>query len=175
MFSIRIRPRIREFTNLSQEAVIEKFNSIIDSNKYPFQAKFVEEHIFVRCKPDKTSIWSPELTLDVVENYMKDDDYTEHKEETLVRGYVSPNPSIWALFIFSYVGFGLMFLGFLVYGTSQMMLDQPTQMGWYALISLVLILAVFMASQIGQRLGEEQTNMFLKFVEEGILAKDTTG
>lgn len=168
MSSIRIRPRIREFSNHTESKLISKYKAIIESDKYPFQAKFADQHIFVKCTSEKISIWSPELTLDVVENYMKDDEYTEHKEATLIKGYISPSPSVWAMFIFFYVGFGLMFLGFLVYGTSQMMLDQPTQMLWYALGSLLLIASVFIASQIGQRLGDDQTQMLLKFVNEGL-------
>ncbi len=169
MFSIRIRPRIREFSNDAQEELILRYKNIIDSNKYPFQANFVGHHLFVKCKSDQTSIWSPELTLDVVENYMKDEEYTNHKEATMIKGYISPSPSVWAFFVFSYVAFGLLFLGFLVYGTSQMMLDQPTQMLWFSLASLVLIGMVFIASQIGQRLGEQQTNKMLEFVNEGLL------
>lgn len=168
MSSIRIRPRIREFSNYNEEEIITRYKSIIDSDKYPFQAQFVDHHLFVKCKSEKISIWSPELTLDVVENYMKDDEYSDHKEATLIKGYVSPNPSVWAMFLFSYVGFGLLFLGFLVYGTSQMMLNQPTQMLWYALASLLLIASVFIASQVGQRLGDGQTKMLLKFVKEGL-------
>ena len=169
MSSIRIRPRIRAFSNEADEKIISRYKGIIESEKYPFRAQFVGQHIFVKCKSEKISIWSPELTLDIVENYMKDDEHTDHKETTLIKGYISPNPSVWMMFIFSYIGFGLLFLGFMVYGTSQMMLNQPTQMLWYALASLVLIASVFIASQVGQRLGEDQTKMLLQFVNEGLL------
>lgn len=168
MSSIRIRPRIRAFSNYTEDELISKYEKIIDSGKYPFQAKFVTHHLFVKCESGKTSIWSPELTLDVVENYLKEDEHLNQQEPTLVKGYISPNPSVWAFFIFSYVGFGLLFLGSLVYGTSQMMLDQPTQMMWYVLGSLLGMVAVFIASQIGQRLGEEQTNLLLQFVDDGL-------
>jgi len=171
MSSIRVRPRIREFSNDKDAEIITRYKSIIDSGKYPLQAEFVNQHLFVKCKPEITSIWSPELTLDVVENYRKDDEFSVHNGATLIKGYLSPNPSVWAFFIFSYVGFGLLFLGFLVYGTSQMMLDHPTQMGWYAVASLVLIAGVFVASQVGQRLGDAQTTILLDFVNEGLLKK----
>ena len=168
MFSIRIRPRIREFSNYAESELISRYREIIESNQFPFHVKFVGQHLFVKYHSDKTGFWSPELTLDIVENYLLQEEHSDHKEPTLVKGYISPNPSMWALFIFSYVGFGLMFLGFLVYGTSQMMLDQPTQMGWYALSSLILIATVFVASQIGQRLGDEQTKLLLQFVHKGL-------
>ncbi len=168
MYSIRIRPRIRAFSNYTVDEIITRYKKIIDSDKYPFQAKFVDRHLFVTCKSEQTSIWSPELTLDLDENYLKDDEFSDYKEPTLVKGYISPNPSVWAFFVFSYVGFGFLFLGFLVYGTSQMMLDQPTQILWYALGSLVLIAVVFIGSQIGQRLGEQQTDRLLQFVSEGL-------
>ncbi len=168
MFSIRIRPRIREFTNYSQAVVIEKFKTIIDSNKYPFHAKIVDHHLIIRWHNDKQEFWSPELTLEIVDNYLKEDEYSDHKEQTLLRGYISPKPAVWTFFIFAYVGLGLACLGFVVYGTSQMMLNQPTSLIWYALGCLIGIIGVFIASQIGQRLGESQTELLLKFVREGI-------
>jgi hypothetical protein len=168
MSSIRIRPRIREFSNYSETELIERYKEIIESGNYPFTAKFVDSHLFVKCKSGQINVWSPELTLDVVENPMKGDEHANHNEPTLIRGYISPNPSVWVFFIFSYVGFGLLLLGFFVYGTSQMMLDQPTEIMWYALGSLMMIVIVFIASQIGQRLGEDQTNKLLDFVSEGL-------
>lgn len=168
MSSIRIRPRIRQFSNLSKEEVLTKFQQLLDSGNYPFEGKIVQHHLFVKCNAEKQHFWSPELTLEVVKNYMQDDEYSEHKEPTLVRGYISPKPSIWTFFAFAYIGLGLLFLGFLVYGTSQMMLNQSTNMLWYALICLVLVAGVFIATQIGQRLGEEQTIKLLGFVNEGV-------
>jgi len=167
MFSIRIRPRIREYTNLFPETVIDNYKSIIDSNKYPFQAKIIEHHLVVKWHNDQQAFWSPELTLEVVDNYMKDDEYAEHKEQTIVRGYISPKPSIWTFFIFAYVGLGLASLGLIVYGTSQMMLGQPTNLMWYALGCLIGISGLLIASQIGQRLGDKQTEVLLQFVKEG--------
>ncbi|MCF6353312.1 MAG: hypothetical protein L3J06_09910 [Cyclobacteriaceae bacterium] len=168
MFSIRIRPRIREFTNYSQEVVIEKFKAIIDSNKYPLHAKIIEHHLVIKWHNEKQAFWSPELTLEVVDNYLKEDEYSDHKEQTLLRGYISPQPAVWTFFVFAYVGLGLACLSFVVYGTSQMMLNQPTSLMWYTLGCLIGIAGVFIASQIGQRLGEDQTELLLKFVREGI-------
>ncbi len=168
MFSIRIRPRIREFTNHSKEEVIQKFKAIISSGKYPFQAKIIENHLVIKCQDEKQEFWSPELTLEVVDNYLKDDEFTDHKEQTILRGYISPKPSIWTFFIFAYVGLGLAFLSFVVYGTSQMMLDLPTNLVWYSFGCIVGIIGVFIASQIGQRLGDKQTEALLQFVKDGL-------
>ena len=169
MFSIRIRPRIREFTNNSIEAVIEKFRAIINSKKYPFQAKIVEHHLIIKYHHDEQEFWSPELTLEVVENPFKNDEFAEHTEHTLLRGYISPKPSIWTFFIFTYVGLGLACLSFVVYGTSQMMLDQPTNLLWYALGCVIGILAMFIASQVGQRLGDKQTEILVRMVKEALV------
>lgn len=168
MSSIRIRPRIRQFSNLSEEVVLNNYQQLLDSAKFDLSGRIVEHHAFVKFKPENQHFWSPELTLEVVRNYLQDDAYADHKEPTLIRGYVSPRPSLWTFFAFAYIGLGLLFLGFLVYGTSQMMLDQPTNMLWYALVCLLLCLGVFIATQIGQRLGEEQTNTLLEFVNEGL-------
>jgi len=171
MSSIRIRPRIRAFSNHSQETLINVYKDIISSGKYPFHAKIVQQHISVKCLDTEQHFWTPELTLEVTRNYLQDDEGSDHKEPTMIKGYISPNPSVWALFLFTYVALGLFSFGFMVYGTSQMMLNQPTQMLWYALGCLLLIGIVFIASQIGQRLGERQTNKLLEFVNEGLFEK----
>lgn len=168
MSSIRIRPRIRQFSVHSEEEVLSNYQQLLDSGKYPFEGKVVQHHVFVKCTAEKQHFWSPELTLEIVRNYLMDGEYSDHKEPTLVRGYISPRPSIWTFFAFAYIGLGLLFLGFLVYGTSQMMLDLPTDMLWYALFCLVLAAGVFIATQIGQRLGEDQTKTLLKFVNDGL-------
>ncbi|MCB0497566.1 MAG: hypothetical protein KDC79_15590 [Cyclobacteriaceae bacterium] len=168
MSTIRLRPRIRLFSQLDEKTVVSKYKSILDSNNYPFEGKVVEHHIFIKFRQKEYHFWSPELTLEVVRNYLQDDAFSDQKEPTLIRGYISPRPSLWTFFAFAYIGLGLLFLGFIVYGTSQMMLDLPTNMLWYALICLIFLAGVFIATQIGQRLGDEQTNKLLEFVNEGI-------
>lgn len=164
MFSIRIRPRIKAFTNIPVDEVINNLNNIIASNTYPFQVKVVQHHLVVKCKAE--AFWSPEMTLEIVENPFKGDAHATHNEATMLRGYISPKPSIWTFFIFAYVGLGLACLSFIVFGTSQMMLDQPTNMLWYAGFSFLGIVLVFIASQIGQKLGDKQTQVLLQLLDD---------
>lgn len=100
MSSIRIRPRIRQFSNLSEEVVLNKYQQLLDSAKFDLSGRIVEHHAFVKFKPENQHFWSPELTLEVVRNYLQDDAYADHQEPTLICGYVSPRPSLWTFFCF---------------------------------------------------------------------------
>ena len=171
MSSIRIRPKVREFTIQKEEELLDNYKKIIAARKYPFLTKISHQHLFVKFKNDQSHFWSPELSLEIIENYLKDDAYANQKEPTILKGYVSPSPSVWAMFIFTYTVLGLSILGFLVWGTSQMMLGQATNMLWYALMSLGLVVVVFIATQIGQRIAEDQTDLLMKFVNEGLDTK----
>ncbi len=168
MTSIRIRPKVRNFSNHSEEVLIDNYRRILSSGNYPFRSKIAGHHISVTFKKEEIHFWTPELNLDIVRNYLQDDEYAEQKEPTLLRGYISPNPSVWAMFLFTYSIIGLSFLGFMVWGSSQMLLGQESMMYWYALVCVLLAILVFVSTQIGQKIAENQTALLLQFVDEGL-------
>ena len=168
MTSIRIRPRIREFSNFSEEALLKNYEEIIAEDRYPFKSKIVQNHIFVSFMKEESHFWSPELTLEVIRNYLQDDEYAGQDERTLLRGNISPTPSVWALFLFSYGILSILCICFLIWGSSQYMLDQPSNMFWYSITCILLIGLVFITAQIGQKIAENQTEKLLEFVKEGL-------
>jgi len=166
MFSFRVRPRIKQYTNHPVEKVIDCFHDTLDSNEFHLQGTLLKSHVLVRIPDEIHHYWSPELQLEVVENYLKDEPYEERQEETIIRGFIGPKSTVWTLFIFFYIICGLLLLFGIILGSSQAMLDKVTDGYWYAILGGIGLISTFIASQIGQKMGEEQTKMFLTYIEE---------
>ena len=166
MLSFRVRPRIKRFSNYPVDAVLECFHDALDSNEFNLDSTILKNHVLVKIPEEIHHYWSPELQLEVSENYMKDDDYAEHKEQTMIRGFIGPKSTLWTMFIFFYIAFGVLTLFGIVLGSSQQMLDQAASGYWYAILGGVGLVITFTASQIGQRMGEEQTKMFLNLIKK---------
>lgn len=166
MLSFRVRPRIRRFSNYPVDAVIECFQEALDSNEFKLDSTILKNHVLVKIPEEIHHYWSPELQLEISDNYMKDEAYTDHKENTMIRGFIGPKSTVWTMFIFLYIAFGGLFLFGIVLGSSQQMLDQATTGYWYAVLGGAGLTITFIASQIGQKMGEEQTDMFLNLIKK---------
>jgi len=61
MFSIRIRPRIRRYTDHSVEEVLECFTDTLESGDFHLEGNVLKNHVFVKIPEDFHHYWSPEL------------------------------------------------------------------------------------------------------------------
>lgn len=166
MFSFRVRPRVRQFTNYPTSKVLECFANKIESHESKLDGTILKNHVIVKIPEADHKYYSPELQLEVNENYMKDDPYAERKEETMIRGFIGPKSTLWTLFMFFYIGFGAATLFGTILGSSQQMLDQTPHGYWIALAGAIGIITTLIASQVGQQLGSEQTDSFLMLIED---------
>jgi hypothetical protein len=166
MFSFRVRPRIKRYTNHSVEEVIECFDAALNSNEFKLDGSLLKNHVLVKIPEEIHHYWSPELQLEIIENYMKDDEYADHQQNTIIRGFIGPKSTVWTMFMFFYIAFGALTLLGIVLGSSQQMLDMEANGYWYAILGGLGLVTTFIASQIGQKLGDEQTRLFLKLIEK---------
>jgi len=166
MLSFRVRPRIKRFSNYPVDAVLDCFHDALESNEFKLDSTILKNHVIVKIPEEIHHYWSPELQLEVSENYLKDDDYSNNNEETMIRGFIGPKSTVWTMFIFFYIAFGVLTLFGTVLGSSQQMLDQNADGYWYAILGGVGLATTFIASQIGQNMGNEQTEMFLRLINK---------
>jgi hypothetical protein len=166
MLSLRVRPRIKRYTDYPVDTVLECFHDALESNEFKLDGTLLKNHVIVKIPEEIHHYWSPELQLEVSENYMKDDEYSDHKENTMIRGFIGPKSTVWTMFIFFYIAFGVLTLFGTVLGSSQQMLDQAVNGYWYAILGGLGLAITFTASQIGQKMGEEQTNLFLNLIKK---------
>ncbi len=166
MFSIRIRPRIKRYTNCSVDQVLECFSQTLESHEFKLDSTLLKSHVMVKIPEEIHNYWSPELQLEVFENNLKDDVHTAHKETTIIRGFVGPKSTVWSMFMFFYIAFGLLTLFGTVLGSSQQTREIAVDGYWYTLLGGLGLVATFIVSQIGQRMGEEHTNILISFIEK---------
>ena len=166
MLSFRVRPRIKRFSNYPVDEVMDCFNEALESNEFTLDSTILKNHVIVKIPDEILHYWSPELQLEISENYLKDDEFSDNKEETMIRGFIGPKSTVWTMFMFFYIGFGFLTLFGVVLGSSQQMLDQVTDGYWYAILGGVGLVLAFTASQIGQKMGDEQTKMFLNLINK---------
>ncbi|MEN8251819.1 MAG: hypothetical protein ABFS32_23060 [Bacteroidota bacterium] len=166
MISFRVRPRVRQYTNYSSDKVLECFARKIDSHECKLDGTILENHVIVKMPDELHKYYSPELQLEVGENYMKDEPYSERQEETMIRGFIGPKSTLWTLFMFFYIGFGAATLFGTILGSSQQMLDKAPHGYWIALGGALGIISTLIASQVGQKLGADQTQSFLNLIQD---------
>ncbi len=167
MFSIRIRPRIKRYTDHSVEEVLDCFTDTLESGDFHLEGTVLKNHVFVKIPEDFHHYWSPELQLEVTHNYLRDDGYSDRQENTIIRGFIGPKSTIWTLFMFFYIASGFLLLGGLIYGSSQTLIGVEGNY-WPAVIGGLGILLTFIASQIGQKMGEEQTELLMRFIDKAL-------
>ncbi len=166
MFSFRVRPRIKRYTNHSVAEVLACFNETLESSDFHLDGTIMKNHVLVKIPEEFSHYWSPELQLEVVENYMKDSQYGDDRQEnTMIRGFIGPKSTIWTMFMFFYIGFGGLLLVGIIFGSSQSMIGVEANY-WYAILGALGVVITFIAAQIGQHMGDEQTKMFLRFIDK---------
>jgi len=102
--------------------------------------------------------WSPQLVVHV----------TPKDGGCSLTGHFGPNPNMWTAFMASY--------GFVVccaitgtfYGLSQLMLDRYPWALWSIPVAIIAIAMIYIAAGVGQRLGRDQVDVLLRFLERAV-------
>jgi hypothetical protein len=166
MLSLRVRPRIVRYTNSTVDEVMESFYHALESKEFNLEPTLLKNHVLVKIPDEIHHYWSPELQLEVNDNYMKDDENYHHQENTVIRGFVGPKSTVWTLFIFLYVVFGGLALFGIVLGSSQQMLNHAGSGYLYTILGGLGLVSTFAATLIGQKMGEEQTNLLVNLTKK---------
>jgi len=165
MFTIHIRPRIKRSCKCRPEEIAEHIKEQLSETDDVIGTVSMNSSITLKIPPKDHHYWSPELHL----HLRRDDD----DELTEVSGFVGPKSSIWTMFMFFYIGLATIALFAGMYAFSQQSLGIATTGGFEAsIISLILIVVVFIATQIGQRIALDQTNQLIAFMEAAFRCLD---
>lgn len=157
MTSFRIRPRFRFVSNSSSVQIRSEIQEKLITTHQRFSAHFVEGHVIVKLKKEEEHFWSPQLDM-VFEN--------RPEGGTLIRGLYGPNPNIWTLFVFLYGAVLLTMLFFAIYEGAQYNLGIIPFFSWTIPILICLEVLLYIVSQLGQKMGVEQTFALHHFLED---------
>ena len=150
--TLGLRPRLR----FSSERTPEECRDLLLRVATEYAVSAFPRYLIVQIPESQQHYWSPhlQLTLD-----------PDEKGQTLIRGLITPRPTVWTLFA-GFYGV-ILVLGFFasVYGLAQWQLNHPTAWVWSPVISACLLAVVYGAARVGQQLGRTQTEELLKFLQ----------
>lgn len=157
MTSFRIRPRFQLRSDKSPEEIQTRIRSrLSDRVNCNCAGTVIPNHIVLRIPVTEEHYWSPQLTLNLEED----------EEGTLIRGLYGPKPSVWTMFTFAYVALGVALTFILFLGLSRYSLGMDSSILWMGVIPPLLGLGLYVSSQMGQKMGAEQTFTIHHFLEE---------
>jgi len=158
MTSFRLRPRFKFKTKHSCDQIKTRIEAKLEEGNKDCFAEYSNHHIFLKISPKDQHYWSPQLDLTC--------EPLEDEEGIIIKGLYGPHPHVWTFFMFSYLGLatiaifvGLIGLARLSLGLSSLVLWVVPGLG---LIGLIL----YISSQLGQKVGVEQTFVLHHFLEE---------
>jgi hypothetical protein len=163
MTSFRIRPRFRQMRNEKPEEIEKALKHMVEQNKDRFSGTFMNGHMIIRINQQRRHFWSPQLNIDL-ENI---------RDITVIRGLYGPNPTVWAVFFFSYAALGILFTiaGMLL--LSQYMLGLETKLWWTLPACIITAAVLYFIAQFGQKIGASQMFDLHHFYEETVGEKVT--
>lgn len=157
---VEIRPRFRLQSNSSKEDVFTLLNTNLTTNN-SISGKHIGDHFHLKIASKDQHFWSPELGIDCESN----------EEGTLIRCLVGPKQTVWAMFLFMYGAISILGMFGGMYGLTLWQMNKGTTWLWVFPISMILLLSVFIAAKIGQKIGHDQMVMLVKFLHRS-LGKD---
>jgi len=161
MTSFRIRPRFQVTVPNTPTQVEEGFKIRLAQPACPCIGRVIPGHTVLKIPAESQHYWSPQLDLSI----------EPHEEGTLIRGLYGPNPSVWFMFAFGYGAVAILGMFIAIIGFSQVSLGNNAPVLWALPVLGGIAIGLYIASQIGQKLGAEQTFTLHHFFEETIHAR----
>ena len=162
MTSFRLRPRFQIETNESMEQITERLHSKLIAAGHPFDEMIIPDHYILKIRKEDQHYWSPQLNL----RFNKEGD-----NPLMISGRYEPHPNVWTLFMILYLSTGVLILFIGLIGFSQMSLGLSSPILWALPILILFGIFLYILTQLGQKLGAEQTFHLHHFLEEAINEK----
>jgi hypothetical protein len=142
------------------QVIADKFHKKLAEDPI-FDVVEIPGHIILKIKKEAQHYWSPQLNLAL----------EEVDDGTLIRGRYEPHHNVWTLFILIYLALSILALFVFIFGASQWGLGLPAKILWLIPVLLAMAAGLYFVSQIGQKLGAEETFALHHFVEENLGVK----
>ncbi len=158
MTSFRVRPRFRQEVDMPPEQLVGMIKEYVIQHSGLCDATFLKNHITLKIPHSQQHFWSPQLDVSL----------EEQEGGSLMRGLYGPKPSVWTLFMFAYslVGILILFLSLTTFSKWSLGLAIPE--AWAIPVLGLVGLGLYFISQVGQKLGAEQTFQLHHIFEEAL-------
>lgn len=160
MSSFRIRPRFEMTSQKSIEEIIELVKTKLKNNTHQLHGQAMQDHITIRVNKVNRHYWSPQLSILL--------DRDTDGNFTKIVGIYGPMPNVWTLFTLSYLAAGVLFVFISIIGFSQKALGNDYSILWALPFIILVVIIMYISSQMGQKLGAAQTYAIHYFFEEAL-------
>ena len=158
--NIEIRPRFKLISEMEENLILDRVSLAL-----PLQSEIIgtvnQDHIFLKIPKDQQHYWSPHMEV-VVKKYYEDE------TKTSVSCLIGPKPSIWLMFVFMYVGIGVLALFGGLYGLVKWNLGKESIFIWAIPLAIILCSIIYLTSKYGQRKGRDQMLYMVSFLYHAI-------
>jgi hypothetical protein len=153
-----MRPTRRFTLSKNSKEVIGRFEKQLDGGQQ--LGEILGNHVTLKIAETDLHFWSPWLQIEIK------DQSNSNEQTSFALARFSPHPSIWTGFALTYLGLGTIIAMALCFGVSQVTVGYYPSAFWAVPVCLVLMLALFAASQFGQWLAQDQ----MQTLEEKMMA-----
>lgn len=151
----RVRPRFEIETKLEADALMEQVRGRLPQCPHCTGVS-VGRHAELFVPDSERRVWSPWLSITA----------DDREDGSLLRCRFAPHPHVWTLYLFLAFGLGFALLVGTTWGYAQWATDRTP---WAVLSVPVIILLgwlLYLASQVGQKLGGEQMDHLRSALDE---------
>lgn len=153
-----VRPTFEIGLNVPVDEAVATLRAALDANAaHPFEV--LGQHVVVTVPSSARHFWSPWLTMETA----------QADSGSVLHGRFSPKPAVWTAFMLSYIALITAGVFGLCFAASLAIIGRP---GWLAgllgLASLAVALAMYIASQLGQRLARAQIHELHQLVRDAL-------
>ncbi len=146
---------------------IRRLGAWADAPGCPFTAHHRTAHFQIAPRPAQRRVWSPHLTIDIREapeplmptgpdGVAPTDAALGQVPRTEVFGRFNPSPAIWTGYMLTTLALLTIIVSALVWGGAQVQIGQAPTAWWAIPVAVVILIAMWSASAVGQRLARDQ-------------------
>ena len=158
MKTFRLRPTFSIPFDKDFSDVWSRIQAATESRPQELSGQFRGQQAMISIAEEKRHFWSPWLHLEVRPTDTGDSIY----------GRFSPHPSIWTGFAFTYLVLAFIALFGLIYGCSQLLLQQAP-MGFLIIPACGITSSIlWIVAQIGQSLAREEMEFMRHLIQESL-------
>ena len=148
MSSFHIRPRFEQILEAEANTLRAQIVDRVQAQGDRFEVKNFPGFVCLRIHENERHFWSPRLNLGIE---------ALGPGQTVVRGVYGPNANVWSLFMLGYLIVGLLATFSGVVALCQWKIGVPIWGVWPFAAAIVVLIALYIVAQIGQKLGAQQT------------------
>lgn len=148
--SFRVRPRFTEHVPTNREETKRLLlASLTQEPAGTFELRPFAEFIGIHLAEKDRRYWSPRLFLSL--------EPAAGDGGTRIEGTYGPEIEVWSVFLYGYLSTGLLGTLSAIYGGAQVFIDQEPWAFYVTGTMAVIALTLYLAAQLGQKLGAHQT------------------